>query len=141
MWTSIIPSKVFTRLKVEGKKRIENKRDSYGKKFKNPNFTDTDRSSSAAKFPTIYLKKLQGNVRGQTLEDAKVNSIMSMFQVEVTTNTKQNDADIIADVVADLMTDMGYEMIGEPFPDNEGDVYRNLSRWRRLIGYNDILDF
>ena len=141
MWTKIIPSKVFTRLKNEGKKRIENTYDSYEKKFKSPNFTDTDRSTSTTKFPTIYLKKMQGKAIGRTLEDTKVNGITSTFQIEVTTNTKQNDSEIIADVLADLMIEMGYEMIGDPVPDNTGDVYRNISRWQRTIGYNDKLNF
>lgn len=141
MWIKSIPSKVFTRLKIEGKKRIENTYDSYNKKFKNPNFTDTDRSSSTAKFPTIYLKKLQGKAIGRTLEDAKVNGIISSFQIEVTTNTTQNDSEIISDIMSDLMVEMGYEMIGEPVPDNTGDVFRNISRWQRVIGYNDKLNF
>lgn len=141
MWTKIIPSKVFTRLKNEGKKRIENTYDSYGKKFKNPNFTDTDRSSSTAKFPTIYLKKLQGKAMGRTLEDTKVNGIISSFQIEVMTNTTQNDSEIISDIISDLMVEMDYEMIGEPVPDNTGDVFRNMSRWQRVIGHNDKLNF
>lgn len=134
MWTRIIPSKVFTNIQKIGKEKLL-------KKYPNINFTTSDRAPTKPKFPTVYIKKMQGSARGGTLEDAKVNAVLSSFQIEVTTNTSQNDAETVADVVADTMTDMGYEMIGEPFPDNTADIYRNVSRYRRLIGYNDILNF
>lgn len=134
MWTKIIASKVFTNVQKVG-------RDKLLKKYPNINFTTSDHASTKPKFPTVYIRKMQGAARGKTLEDAKANAILSTFQIEVTTNTSQNDAETVADVIADIMVDMGYEMIGEPFPDNTADIYRNVSRYQRLIGYNDILNF
>lgn len=134
MWTKIIPPKVFTNVQKIGKEKLL-------KKYPNINFTTSDRAPTKPKFPTVYIKKMQGSARGGTLEDAKVNAVLSVFQIEVTTNTSQNDAETVADAVADIMTDMGYGMIGEPFPDNTADIYRNVSRYQRLIGYGDILNF
>ncbi len=111
------------------------------KKFPNINFTTSDKSTAKPKFPTVYIKQMQGSAQGQTLEDTQPNAILSTFQIEITTNTTQTDAENVADVIAGIMISMGYSMIGEPFPDNSSDIYRNVSRWQRLIGYNDILKF
>lgn len=134
MWIKIIPSKVFTRIQMAGREKLL-------KRYPNINFTTNDRASSKPKFPTVYVKKMQGSARGRTLEDTKVNGILAIYQIEVTTNTNQNDAENVADVVADTMISMGFDMVGEPFPDNTADVYRNISRWQRIIGYNDKLNF
>lgn len=126
--------KVFTHLQMVGREKLS-------KRYPNINFTTSDRAATKPKFPTVYVKKLQGSARGRTLEDTKVNGILTTFQIEVTTNTNQSDAENAANVVADIMIDMGFDMMGEPLPDNSADVYRNVSRWQRLIGYNDILNF
>lgn len=134
LWTSIIKSKVFTNVQRKGRERLL-------KTYPGITFTTSSKVSTKPKFPTVFIRKMQGTARGQTLEDSKVNAILSVFQVEVTTNTNQEDAEKVADVIADIMISMGYDMIGEPFPDDSTDVYRNISRWQRVIGYNDILDF
>lgn len=134
MWTSIIKPKVFTNVQKKGKEKLL-------KKFPNINFTTSDKSAAKPKFPTVYIKQMQGSARGQTLEDTQPNAILSTFQIEITTNTTQTDAENVADVIAGIMISMGYSMIGEPFPDNSSDTYRNVSRWQRLIGHDDILNF
>lgn len=134
MWSTMIKSKVFTNIQRKGKEKLQ-------KKYPNINFTTSGRTTTKPKFPNVYIKKMQGKAIGQTLEDAKINGVISSFQIDVTTNTNQNDADNVADVIANIMIDMGYDMIGEPFPDDSEDVYRNTSRWQRPIGYNDILNF
>lgn len=113
--------KVFTHLQMVGREKLS-------KRYPNINFTTSDRAATKPKFPTVYVKKLQGSARGRTLEDTKVNGILTTFQIEVTTNTNQSDAENAANVVADIMIDMGFDMMGEPLPDNSADVYRNVSR-------------
>lgn len=134
MWTKIITPKVFTHVQAKGREKLQ-------KKYPNINFTTSDKASTKPKFPTVYIKKMQGKPIGRTLEDTKVNGIEAVFQIEVTTNANQNDADNVADVIADIMIDMGFDMVGEPFPDSSTDVYRNISRWRRPIGYDNKLNF
>lgn len=141
MWIKIIPSKVFTRLNTKAKNKLINTYNSDGKKFGEAYFTTSDKMPTKPKFPVIYLKKMQNSAQGRTLEDSRVNAILSTFQIEIYTNTNQTDAEIVADVVADFMIDMGYEMVGDPFPDNTADVFKNTSRWQRLIGYNDVINF
>lgn len=134
MWATLIKSKVFTNIQRKGREKLQ-------KKYPNINFTTSGRTATKPKFPNVYVQKMQGKAIGKTLEDAKVNGVISSFQIDVTTNTNQNDADNVADVIADIMIDMGYDMIGDPFPDDSEDVYRNTSRWQMTIGYNDKLNF
>lgn len=134
MWTRIIPSKVFTHVQAKGREKLQ-------KKYPNINFTTSDKASTKPKFPTVYIRELQETPTGYTLEDTKINGITSSFQIDVTTNTNQNDAANVADVIADIMIDMGYRILGTPVADNSVDTYRNISRYSRLIGYNDKLNF
>lgn len=134
MWTSIIKPKVFTNVQKKGKEKLL-------KKFPNINFTTSDKSTAKPKFPTVYIKQMQGSAKGKDLEASAINATLSIFQIEVTTNTTQNDADIVADIIENIMVSMLYEPIGEPFADSNSDVYRNIARYQRIIGYNDILNF
>lgn len=134
LWTTIIKSKVFTNVQKKGRERLL-------KSYPNITFTTSDRVSSAPRFPTVFVKKMQGAAKGQTTEMKSVEATISTFQIEVTTNTNQDDAEKVADVVEDIMVSLGYDPIGEPFPDNTQDVYRNISRYQRVIGEDDILNF
>lgn len=142
MWIKIIQSKVFASAQSKGRERLKKTYDyTSKKKFDSVNFTTSSKTLTNPKFPTVYLKKLQGQPRGRTLEDTKVNAILTTFQIEVYTNTNDTDAGIIADAMADIMIEMGFDMIGEPYADNSENVYRNVSRWQRLIGFGDKLNF
>ena len=133
MWTSDIASSVFTRVKAEATKRLKTK-------YPDIYFTTLSRVATTPKFPTVYVKRMQGAERGQTLEGTTLNAILSTFQIEVTTNTNDTEAQEVADIVCEIMKSMRYQMLGEPFPDNTAsDTYRNVARYQRIIGYNDIL--
>lgn len=154
MWFSVIDTRVFNRLKTEMTKKLKNKKDVNKKEFK-INYTTVSKSyenlsqdeitekreEEKKKLPTVYLRKMQGTSKGRTTELGEINAIESVFQIEVTTNTSQNDALTIADAAADVMVSIGYDMIGEPFADNDSDTYKVFSRWRRTIAYDDVLNF
>lgn len=132
MWTSDVASMVFTRIKVEATKELKSK-------YPDINFTTSDQLRTNPTFPNVYVKRLQGSERGQTLDGETVNAILSSFQIEVADNVNDKRAQEVADVVYAIMKKMRYECIGEPFPDNVDEVHRNVARYRRIIGYNDIL--
>lgn len=132
MWTSDIASMVFTRIKVEATKKLKSK-------YPNINFTTSDQVRTEPTFPNVYVKELQSSERGQTLDGESVNAILSSFQIEVSDNVSDNRAREVADVVFLIMKKMKYEAIGLPFQDNIDGVHRNVARYRRIIGYNDIL--
>ena len=132
MWTSDIASMVFTRIKVEATKKLKSK-------YPNINFTTSGQVRTDPTFPNVYVKRLQGSERGRTLDGQTVNATLSSFQIEVADNVSDSRAQEVADVVYAIMKKMKYEAIGEPCPDNIDGVHRNVARYRRIIGYNDIL--
>lgn len=132
MWISDIQSNVFTRVKTEATKRLKS---TYPGIF----FGTSDRVTKEPTFPTVIIKKLQGGERGQTLDGRSVNAVLSSFQIEVTDNVSEKRAEDVADVVCEIMKSMAYNMNGEPFPDNTESVYRNISRYSRIVGSGDQL--
>ena len=133
MWTSDITSIVFTRIKAIGMKRLKTK-------YPNIDFTTKSSSDTPAQFPTVYIKCLPGAERGQDLEGTSVNATLCSFQVEVTDNASDTRAQEVADVIYSIMKSMRFQALGEPFADNtQTGVYRNVARYQRIIGYNDIL--
>lgn len=132
MWTSDITSIVFTRIKVEATKELKSK-------YPDINFTTSDKVRTEPTFPNVFVKRLQGSERGQTLDGETVNATLSSFQIEVADNVNDNRSQEVADVIYAIMKKMRFEAIGEPFQDNIDDVHRNVARYRRVIGYNDTL--
>lgn len=132
MWTKYIKSNVFTRIKVEGMALLK-------EDYPNIYFTTSGRSLTKPKFPTVYLKKLQGGEIGRTLDGTSVNGTISGFQVDVTDNESESNAENVSYVIADIMKSMGYEMVGEPFPDDKGSEYRYSARYRRPVCAGDKL--
>lgn len=133
MWTKYIKSIVFTRIKTEGTAKLQ-------KQFPNIYFTTSDKVSTTAKFPTVYLKKLQGAERGRTLDGTTVNGVLAGFQIDVIDNKSDNNAENVSDVIGDIMKSMGFEMVGDPFPNSQStDEYRFTARYQRLIGASDTL--
>lgn len=132
MWTSDIQSSVFTRIKAEGTKKLKTK-------YPDINFTTSSKKPSDPKFPSVYVKRMQGKEEGQTLDGQSVNAVTSTFQIEVTDNSSDTVAQDVADVVYAIMKKMRYSVLGEPFSDNDNDTFRNVARYQRMVGYNDIL--
>lgn len=137
MWNNDIPSIVFTKMKILTKDKLEVR---YPNKYTNTNFTKQTASQTTAKLPTVSFQKLQGSETGSDLEGETINAIISNFQIDVITNTSQTDADNIADVVMESMKSMRYQVVGDLISDNsDRNTYRVVARYRRIIGYNDIL--
>lgn len=132
MWTSDITSIVFTRIKVEATRALKSK-------YPDINFTTSDKVRIEPTFPNVFVKRLQGSERGQTLDGETVNATLCSFQIEVADNVNDNRSQEVADVIYAIMKKMRFEAIGEPFQDNIDDVHRNVARYRRIIGYNDTL--
>lgn len=132
MWTSDVTSIVFTRIKVEATKELKSK-------YPDINFTTSDKVRTEPTFPNVFVKRLQGSERGQTLDGETVNATLCSFQIEVADNVNDNRSQEVADVIYAIMKKMRFEAIGEPFQDNIDDVHRNVARYRRVIGYNDTL--
>lgn len=133
MWTKYIKSIVFTRIKTEGTEKLKST-------FPGIYFTTSDKVSTNPKFPTVHLKKLQGQEKGRTLDGTTVNGTLASFQIDVIDNKSDSNAENVADVIAEVMKSMRFEMVGEPFPNSQSTgEYRCTSRWQRTIADKDIL--
>lgn len=133
MWTKGIFTSVFSRVSANGRIRLISK---YPKIV----FTNNTPKTKITVFPTVIISKLQGSEISKDIEGSYINGIVSNIQIEVITNTSQDDADYIADVCLDLMKSLRYEMIGEPYSVSTQDSqYRNVARYRRSIDQGDII--
>lgn len=131
MWTKYIKSKTFTKIKTEGTKRLKDT-------FPNIFFTTSSKTSTLAKFPTVYVRQLQWTEQGADLEGRYINGILAGFQIEVTDNESENNVDTVADVILGIMKELRFTVVGSPFSENTGSEYRNVARYQRMIGANDI---
>lgn len=127
-----IETQVFSLIKAKFSAKIK-------AKYKDLNFTTSDRSSTKPKFPTVYIHLLESPEIGSTLEGTEIPGINATFQIDVTDNQSQARADEVAKEILRIMKTMRFKPVGMPFHDNSGDTYRTVSRYRRPIGEGDIL--
>lgn len=133
MWFSDITSVVFTRVKAIVNKKLKTK-------YPDINFTTSSVASTDPKFPTVYIKRMQGAERGQDIDGSTVNAMLVTFQVEVTDNVSDTRTQEVADSVCEVFKSMRFQILGEPFPDNtQRGVFRNVARYQRVISYDDVL--
>lgn len=133
MWFGDITSVVFTRVKTKVNKKLNNK-------YPDIDFTTSSTSTTDPKFPTVYIKRMQGAERGQDLDGTNVNAMLVTFQVEVTDNVSDTRSQEVANEVCKVFKSMRFQILGEPFPDNtQKGIYRNIARYQRIVGYGDTL--
>lgn len=133
MWTKNIFTSVYSRVSANGRIRLR-------AKYPKINFTNNTPKTSITSFPTVVISKLQGTETAKDIEGSFINGMISNIQIEVITNTNQEDCDEVADVCLDLMKSLRYEMVGEPYSvSTQDNQYRNISRYRREIDYGDII--
>lgn len=127
-----LETQIFSLIKAKFSTKIK-------EKYKDLNFTTSDKSSTKAKFPTVYIHMLESPEIGETLEGTEINGVNATFQIEVTDNQSQARADEVSKEVLRIMKTMRFKAVGMPFHDNSGDTYRTVSRYRRPVGAGDIL--
>ena len=133
MWVNDIQTSVFSRIQSRTTAQFK-------KRFPDIFFTKSARLNKDATFPTIYVKKLQGAERGQTLEGTSINATLSSFQIEVTDNGENDSvANEIAWFICGVMKSMRYQMMGEPITEETDQTFRVIARYQRIVGFNDIL--
>ena len=119
-----LETQIFSLIKAKFSTKIK-------EKYKDLTFTTSDKSSTKAKFPTVYIHMLESPEIGETLEGTEINGVTATFQIEVTDNQTQTRADEVSKEVLRIMKTMRFKVIGMPFHDNSGDTYRTVSRYRR----------
>lgn len=133
MWTKDVFTSVYSRITANGKIRLKSK-------YPKITFTNSTPKSKITSFPTVIISELDSSDTAQTLEGDTVNATYSNIQIEVITNSSQQDADNVADVCYDLISAMRYGATLRPLPSSTQDnEYRNVARYRRLVGKDDII--
>lgn len=133
MWTMDIGSAVLSKLRSKGTKALVND-------YPNINFTDSDRASSTPKFPTVYYHEISSPETGQTMDGASLNGVLYSVQIEVTDNgTTSLTTKTVMSKVVDIMKEMRFQVVGTPEFQNTQNVFRMVARFRRTIGYNDVI--
>ena len=133
MWTKNIFTSVYSRVSANGRIRLISK-------YPKINFTNSTPKSNITSFPTVIMTEMQGSETARDIEGSFVNGMISNIQIEVITNTSQEDANYVADVCLDLMKSLKYAMVGSPYPNSTTDnQYRNIARYRREVDYGDVI--
>ncbi len=134
MWINDIETTVFSRVKIEGTVALK-------KTFPKIKYTAENASDDEAVFPTVFIQELAGSEVGNDLDGSSINGVESTFQVDVSDNQengKQN-CKIVMSKVIESMKSMHYQITALPIYRKEEDVWIGTARFRRVIGFNDIL--
>lgn len=129
---SDISSIVFTMVKVHFSSTIK-------AKYPDLYFTNSDKTQTTSRFPTIYIHEIGSIEQGQNLNNTEINAVLSTFQVDVIDNQSQTRANEIMDEVLRIMKVMRFSIIAMPEFQNTDSDYRSIARFRRMIGAGDKL--
>lgn len=102
--------------------------------------TDKSKDLSKPTFPTVYFHAMPFTENGKDLEAQSINGITASYQVDVITNTSQEDAERIMSTVVDLFKRLRFSATSMPeFNNTSEETYRSTARFRRYVDANDIL--
>lgn len=132
MWISDIESMIFTRIKKNIGEHLKNK-------YPNIFFTSSDKNEFEPKFPTVLIRDIGGIEKGIDLENNNINAYQCTIQVDVIDNVSQSRAKEVMRYVVDEMKKLRFSVAISPHSDNKADAYRSVARFKREVGWNDIL--
>lgn len=131
-WAYDLEKKIFSIVKSRTYENLKTK-------YPNVYITDIEKNTSKAVFPTVYIHELPGVEKASDLEGFSINAVQETFQIDVITNTSQNDANKVMAIVADEFKRLCFKVTAMPEFDGTGETYRSTMRARRIISANDIL--
>lgn len=127
-----LETQIFSLIKAKFSTRIK-------EKYKDLNFTTSDKSSTKAKFPTVYIHMIDSQEVGSDLEGTSIPGVNAAFQIDVTDNQNNSRTDEVAKEILRVMKSMRFKPFRMPMHNNSGDTYTTVARYRRVIGDGDIL--
>lgn len=127
-----LESQIFSRIKYGFSDRIKSK-------YPDLNFTTSDKVSTNAKFPTVYVHMMESPEVGGTLEGTEIAGVKATFQIDVSDNESNKRTDEVAYEALRIMKSMRFKPIIMPFHNNSGNTYVTSARYQRVIGSGDIL--
>ncbi len=127
-WYLQVQSKVFTQIQYMMKK-----------KYSKLNCTTKNENGLPAEFPTLYLHELDPIERGQDLTNETVNAVLSTIEIQVWTNTTEDDCRKIMAEAVNQMKKLQFNIIGMPFVMTSDKISHGVMRCRRMVGNGDKL--
>lgn len=134
IWTMMVPSMIFTRIKNEFSVKTKEKY-----KMTDKNFSTVGSSDTPAVFPFVYVQMIAHVETGRDLEGTYINAGIYTFQIDVTDNKSQSNARAVMTEVLKVMKKMAFQATQMPVYEDTKDVHRCTARFRRTISENDIL--
>ena len=134
IWTMMVPSMIFTRIKNEFSAKTKEKY-----KMTDKNFSTVGSSDTTAVFPFVYVQMLAPLETGRDLEGTSINAGIYTFQIDVTDNKSQSNARAVMTEVLKVMKKMAFQATQMPVYEDTKDTHRCTARFRRTISENDIL--
>lgn len=125
-WYSQIQSKVFTQVQYMLKKT-----------YPSLKCTTKNESETPASFPTLYLHELQPLEVGQDLTNTSVNGIRCTIEIQVWTNTTEEDCRKILNSAVTEMKQMRFNISAMPIVQTKDKIAWGVIRATRIIGNSD----
>ena len=103
------------------------------------NFSTSQISETAPKFPYISIIELPCAERGQDLEGDSINATLLAFQIDVIHNAKESIPKQIMSDIVPIMKSMRFQVNAMPSFDSKPQEYRITARFQRLLGNEESL--
>ena len=136
-WVYTIESKIYTIIKTRLEKALKST-------YPDINVTQQYKLNDEPHFPTVYIKMLDSPEIGSDLENSTINGLLTTFEVHTITNKSQglNGLRKIQSAVTENFKKLRFNMVtrGE-FNKETDDTYTSISRFRRVIGGNEEINF
>lgn len=136
-WVFSIESKIYTIVKTRLEKALST---AYPDLF----ITQQQKLNDEPHFPTIYIQMLNSPEMGADLEGSNVNAMMVTLETHVTVNKSQGLSGCrrVAGAVLDNFKKLRFNVTNRGEITREtSDNYIIISRFRRVIGANEEIDF
>ena len=128
-WYLQIQSKVFTQVQYMMKK-----------KYPKLNCTTKNENTQTGipdKFPTMFLHELTPIERGQDLTNETINAVLSTIEIQVWTNTTEDECRKILGEATAQMKALQFNIIEMPLVSVNDKIAWGVIRCRRMIGNGD----
>lgn len=136
-WTTLIPLRVFTKIKNDFSQTIK---DTYSMTDNNFSMRNTN---TKAVFPFVFVSSLASSPMARDLQGNSINAGRFGFQIEVYDNQTQTRArKVMTEIQRIMVEEMGFEPTSIPnFQETNDNTVRMISRFTREIGAGDKLNF
>lgn len=136
-WVYSIESKIYTIVKTRLETALKS---TYPKLL----VTQQQKLNDEPSFPTVYIQMLDSPEIGSDLKNETVNAMLTTFEVHTTVSKEQGLIGLrkVQSAVTDNFKKLRFNTVtrGE-FTRETNDTYTSISRFRRVIGGNEEINF